>query len=223
MCVVGQQCRVSCQSCSLKRSRTSWLWMRTFSTTSWSKLSRSFSRASRCPRRSPSPARAGAGRTRTGSAPACGTAGRSPRCAFRSRLRIRWRRAPRRWRRIRRRRAGTSRRAAHRRAGPPRWLVEEVDDDHVELLAVAVAAADALLDALRVPGQIVVHHEVAELEVDALGGGFGGDQNRGLVAEVLDQRRTHVGGGRTGDAVGARVLAPASVVDAFDRGRCWCR
>ena len=47
--------------------------------------------------------------------------------------------------------------------------VEEVDHHHVVLLAVAVAAADALLDALRVPGQVVVHHQRAELEVDALG------------------------------------------------------
>ncbi len=36
--------------------------------------------------------------------------------------------------------------------------VEEVDDHHVVLLAVAMAAADALLDALRIPGQVVVHH-----------------------------------------------------------------
>jgi hypothetical protein len=41
--------------------------------------------------------------------------------------------------------------------------VEEVDHDHVGLLAVAVAPADALLDALRVPRQIVVHHHRAEL------------------------------------------------------------
>ena len=49
-------------------------------------------------------------------------------------------------------------------------LVEEVDHDDIELLAVAVAAADALLDPLRVPGQIVVDDQIAELEVDALGG-----------------------------------------------------
>ena len=56
-------------------------------------------------------------------------------------------------------------------------LVEEVDDHHVEFLAVAVAAADALLDALRVPGQVVVDDEIAELKVDALGGGLGRDQD----------------------------------------------
>jgi hypothetical protein len=56
-------------------------------------------------------------------------------------------------------------------------LVEEVDHHHVVLLAVAMTAADALLDALRVPGQVVVEDQRAELEVDAFGGGFGGQQD----------------------------------------------
>ena len=38
-------------------------------------------------------------------------------------------------------------------------FVQEVDHDHIVLLAVAVATADALLDALRVPRQVVVHNE----------------------------------------------------------------
>jgi len=37
-------------------------------------------------------------------------------------------------------------------------LVHEVDDDHVMLLAISVAAPDSLLAASRVPRQIVVHH-----------------------------------------------------------------
>ena len=76
-------------------------------------------------------------------------------------------------------------------------LVEEVDHHHVELLTVAVAAADALLDALGVPGQVVVDHQIAELQVDALGGGLGGNQNGGVVAEVFHQGGAHVGAGRT--------------------------
>jgi hypothetical protein len=44
------------------------------------------------------------------------------------------------------------------------------------LLPVAVASSDALLDPLRVPGQVVVDDQRAELEVDALGGGFGGER-----------------------------------------------
>ena len=95
-------------------------------------------------------------------------------------------------------------------------LVEEVDDDDVVLLPVAVAAADALLDPLRVPGQVVVHDQRAELEVDALGCGLGGEQDRGLVAEVLDERRAHVHRARAGGAAGVAVLLDPALVD---RGR----
>lgn len=37
--------------------------------------------------------------------------------------------------------------------------IEHVDHCDVDLLAVAVAATDPLLDALRVPGQIEVHQQ----------------------------------------------------------------
>ena len=95
-------------------------------------------------------------------------------------------------------------------------LVQEVDDDHVVLLAVAVAAADALLDALRVPGQVVVDDQRAELEVDAFGRRLGGEQDRGFVAEVLDQRGAHVHRARAGGAAGVAVLLDPALVD---RGR----
>ena len=44
-------------------------------------------------------------------------------------------------------------------------------------LADAVDAAEALLDAVRVPRQVVVDHQVRALEVEALAGGVGGDQD----------------------------------------------
>ena len=44
-------------------------------------------------------------------------------------------------------------------------------------LADAVDAAEALLEPVRVPGQVVVDHQVGALEVDALAGGVGGDQD----------------------------------------------
>ena len=50
---------------------------------------------------------------------------------------------------------------------------QEADDGDAALLAVAMDAADALLDALRVPRQVVVDDRVAELEVQALGARFG--------------------------------------------------
>src|SRR5690606_40601864 len=56
--------------------------------------------------------------------------------------------------------------------------VEEVEHQHVVLLAIAMAPADALLHPLRVPGQVVVHHQVAELEVETFGPCFGGDEDR---------------------------------------------
>ena len=69
-------------------------------------------------------------------------------------------------------------------------LREEVDDGHVVLLAVAMAAADALLDALRVPRQVVVHDRVAELQVQALGAGLGGDEDARARLELVDERES---------------------------------
>ncbi len=42
-------------------------------------------------------------------------------------------------------------------------LVEEVDNHHVIFLPIPMAATDALLNALRVPRQVVVHYQAAEL------------------------------------------------------------
>jgi hypothetical protein len=47
-------------------------------------------------------------------------------------------------------------------------LVQEIDDDHVEFLPVPVTAPDPLFDALGVPWKIVVHDEVAELEISRI-------------------------------------------------------
>ena len=54
-------------------------------------------------------------------------------------------------------------------------------------LADAVDAAEALLEAVRVPRQVVVDHQVGALEVDALAGGVGGEQDLhlGVVLERL--------------------------------------
>ncbi len=54
-------------------------------------------------------------------------------------------------------------------------------------LADAVDAPEALLDAVGVPGQVVVDHQVGALEVDALARGVGGEQHLdlGIVPEGL--------------------------------------
>ncbi len=81
-----------------------------------------------------------------------------------------------------------------------------------------MAAADALLDALRVPRQVVVDDQRAELEVDAFGAGFGGNHDRATLLEVLDQGRTGVCGLRAGDVVAALVALQPVLVD---RLRTW--
>ena len=78
--------------------------------------------------------------------------------------------------------------------------VEDVDD--LGLLAVAVEPADPLLDAHRVPRQVVVDHHVDELEVEALARDLGADEDvwPRLLAERLDDawRARRGRSGRTG-------------------------
>ncbi len=91
-------------------------------------------------------------------------------------------------------------------------LVQKVNDDDIELLPIAVAAADALLDPLRVPRQIIVHDEIAELQVDTFRGGFSRDHDRRFITEVFDKRGAHVSARRSADAIRAGVsLKPCSV------------
>ena len=54
------------------------------------------------------------------------------------------------------------------------------------VLADAVDPAEALLDLHRVPGEIEVHHDVAELQVAPLAGCFRAEQHGGVTAEVGD-------------------------------------
>ena len=68
---------------------------------------------------------------------------------------------------------------------------EKVDDGDVARPPVAVAAADALLDALRVPRQVVVDDGVAELQVQPFRPRFRRDQDRGALAELVDERQAH--------------------------------
>ena len=63
---------------------------------------------------------------------------------------------------------------------------DEVEDQAVLALAVAVDAAHPLLEAVGVPGDVVVEQDVAELEVDALARGLGGDEDLDrALAELL--------------------------------------
>ena len=52
------------------------------------------------------------------------------------------------------------------------------------LLADPVHPPDPLLDPHRVPGQVVVHDDVCELEVQAFATGIGGNKDAGLFGEL---------------------------------------
>ena len=64
-------------------------------------------------------------------------------------------------------------------------LGHEVEDHRLLLLAVAVDAAHALFQPVRIPRDVVVDHQRAELKVDAFARGFGGHQDRGPPLEEL--------------------------------------
>ena len=78
-------------------------------------------------------------------------------------------------------------------AGLVRDQVPEVADLG---LADAVDAAEALLEAVRVPGQVVVDHQVGALEVDAFAGGIvrDHDQDRRVVQEGADRGLARLAG-----------------------------
>ena len=85
-----------------------------------------------------------------------------------------------------------------------------VAGDHVPqvadlALADAVDAAEALLDAVRVPGQVVVHHQVRTLKVQAFASGVRGEQDHGVGV---------VGEAFTGELA---IFAAGAAVDGDDR------
>ena len=84
-------------------------------------------------------------------------------------------------------------------------LGHEVDDQAVVLLAVAVDAADPLLQADRVPGDVEVDHHPAELKVDAFAGRLGGHEHLGCLLELP-----------LGADAGARHIAVADLHAAVD-------
>src|ERR1700687_1765641 len=93
--------------------------------------------------------------------------------------------------------------------------VEEVDDHDIELLAVPVAPANALFDALRVPWQVIVDDQVAELQVDPLGGCFGGDHDGRVVPEIFHKRGPLVGRRRIRDVVRGGIAFHPPLINLF--------
>ena len=72
-------------------------------------------------------------------------------------------------------------------------------------LADAVDASEALFDAVGVPGQVVVHHEMGALQVETLAGRVRRDQDSGLL--VLREDRLDL----------AAILSPDAAVNGDDR------
>ena len=64
------------------------------------------------------------------------------------------------------------------------FVGDEVEDVDVVLLSDAVDAAHALLEPDGVPRHVVVDHQVAELEVDALAGRLGRDADLRVALEL---------------------------------------
>ena len=97
----------------------------------------------------------------------------------------------------------------------PVALVDEIDHDDIVFLAVTMDSADALFDPLRIPGQVVIDQQRAELEVDTLGSGFGTDENFSRFSEVINKSGFHVGCFGAGNAAAAFVLLQPVLVDAL--------
>ena len=72
-------------------------------------------------------------------------------------------------------------------------------------LADPVDASEALFQAVRIPGQVVVHHQVGALQIDALAGGVGRQQH--LHLRVVPERLLH----------GQAFLPADAAVDDDDR------
>ena len=65
---------------------------------------------------------------------------------------------------------------------------DQIEHEHLAVLADAVDAADALLDRHRVPGHVEVDQGVAELDVAPLAARLRAQQDRGMVAKLGDGR-----------------------------------
>ena len=76
---------------------------------------------------------------------------------------------------------------------PMRLIVpsNEIDHGDIALLAVPMAAPDALLDALRIPRQIVVDNGLAELQVQPFCAGLRANKDLRTRAELVHESKPH--------------------------------
>src|ERR1700694_3791735 len=62
---------------------------------------------------------------------------------------------------------------------------DEVDHGDITLLAVPMTAPDALFNALRIPGQVIVDNRLAKLQVQPFCARLGTDENLRARAELV--------------------------------------
>ena len=85
-----------------------------------------------------------------------------------------------------------------------RFLGDQVPEVADLGLSDAVDAAKALFQAVRVPGEVVVHHQVRSLKVDAFAGSVGGEEH--LDLRIVEEALLRL----------APLLAPHAAVDHGD-------
>src|SRR5277367_273723 len=68
---------------------------------------------------------------------------------------------------------------------------DEVDHGNIPLLAVPMTAPDALFNALRIPGQVIVDNCLAKLQVQPFRARLGADQNLRTGAELVHKCEPH--------------------------------
>ena len=66
-------------------------------------------------------------------------------------------------------------------------FVQKVDYDHIVFLTVTVTASDTLFNTLRIPRQIIVDYQRAELQVDTFSTCFCGNQDFRFFLETVNQ------------------------------------
>src|SRR5262249_6289493 len=72
---------------------------------------------------------------------------------------------------------------------------------------------DTLFDALWIPREIVIHHQITELQIDTFGGRLRGNHDGGFIAEILHERCALVSRRRIGDVIGASMALEPRLVN----------
>src|SRR5882672_6350849 len=81
-------------------------------------------------------------------------------------------------------------------------------------LPIAMATTDALLNALRIPGQIVIDDKTTKLQVDPFCARFGSNHNGGTLPEFLNQSSAYIHTFQASDHVLSGMALEPMAIDA---------